>query len=90
MFYAGERSVFSWPPFKNTRKGILCHPLSPAKKKKDTNLLSWFLLTAHTKQMQKYQVYVFCKLWQVADLSGFLQVLKHRTQALPLQGLQAL
>lgn len=27
---------------------------------KDMNLLSWFSLTAHTKQMQKYQVYVFC------------------------------
>lgn len=29
-------------------------------KKKDINLLSWFPLTARTKQMQKYQVYVFC------------------------------
>lgn len=28
--------------------------------KNDVNLLSWFPLTAHAKQMQKYQVYVFC------------------------------
>lgn len=30
------------------------------QKKKDMNPPSWFPLTAQTKQMQKYQVYVFC------------------------------
>lgn len=60
-----EREVASLSLLLKLKGKGFCHLLFSWKKKKQTNtksrnLLSWFLLTAHPKEMQKYQVYVFC------------------------------
>lgn len=60
-----EREVASLSLLLKLQGKVFCHLLFPGKTSRQTNtksrnLLSWFLLTVHTKEMQKYQVYVFC------------------------------